>query len=129
MEIDNTSDTLDVRDIIERYEELEDLLAEKDTDDANDEDALEFKKLGEWLKEVEGCGGDEEWRGNWYPITLIHRDYFEDYARELASDVVEGYDDRNTVWPYTYIDWEAAAEALEMDYTSVSLDGEGYLCR
>jgi hypothetical protein len=139
-EIDNRSDILDVRDIIERFEELEhdkDLATdnageENETVDGvlfNEDNQEEHDRLKKLLDELKGNGGDEEWQGDWYPITLIHRDYFEDYAQELASDVVEGFDSRVVTWPFTCIDWEAAANELEQDYSNVYFDGEEYLYR
>jgi hypothetical protein len=131
-EIDNRSDILDVRDIIERFEWLAGPEA-KDRDEWQAKEIEEFEEeltiLTELLADLKGNGGDEEWKGDWYPITLIHRDYFEDYAQELASDVVEGFDSRSVVWPFTCIDWEAAANELEQDYSNVYFDGEEYLYR
>jgi hypothetical protein len=52
---------------------------------------------------------------------------FEDYARELHEDI-EGRD-KATGWPYDYIDWGRAAEALQADYTSIEFDGDTYWYR
>lgn len=57
---------------------------------------------------------------------LIRYDHFEDYARQMAEDI--GAVD-NTNWPNCHIDWEAAAEALQMDYTEVDFDGVNYWIR
>lgn len=35
-----------------------------------------------------------------------------DYAQELASDVVENFDERASQWPFNCIDWEAAGREL-----------------
>lgn len=64
--------------------------------------------------------------------TLIEDGYFEDYAREFASDIgaisnaasVSGSD-----WPANHIDWEAAANQLKEDYTSVTFEGREYWIR
>jgi predicted DNA-binding protein len=135
-EIDNRSDILDVRDIIERFEELEEhRIATKAVErywdgykwTGSTEEYNEYIKLEKLLDELKGNGGDEQWKGDWYPITLIHRDYFEDYARELAEDI--GAIDPNAGWPLQHIDWEAAANELEQDYSNVYFDGEEYLYR
>lgn len=116
-------DILDVRDIIERYEELEDILAEMDeVDEENhtyDGEQQELAQIESILDRLRGGGGAEKWRGNWYPITLIEDTYFEQYARDLAEDT--GATSRDAVWPLTYIDWEQAADALKMDYSSIDI--------
>lgn len=91
------------------------------------EDRAELKRLTDLLSECEDNGGDEQWRGDWYPVTLIRETYFKDYAQELAEDV--GAIDPKASWPLSYIDWDAAAEALQMDYTAVEFDGVTYWTR
>lgn len=66
----------------------------------------------------------EDWA---YGVTLVHDDYFVDYARELADDCGLIKDD--AVWPATCIDWERAARELQMDYTPVEFDGVTYWAR
>jgi antirestriction protein len=90
-------------------------------------DADEFSKLKSLLEDLAGNGGDEQWRGDWYPITLIPDYEFEDYARELADDI--GAINKNASWPNTCIDWEQAARELQMDYTTVEYDGTTYWYR
>lgn len=121
--ITNDADIIDVRDVIERYEELQ---SEMD-DDPTDEQRDELSALDSLLNDLKGNGGDEQWQGDWYPITLIRDDYFEDYAREFAEDI--GAIPSDYSWPASHIDWEAAAEALQMDYTSVEFDGVTYWFR
>jgi hypothetical protein len=80
------------------------------------DDLAELRKLRELAEEGETYASD--WP---YGATFIADDYFEDYARELAEDI--GAVDRDAAWPTTYIDWPAAAKALQADYTSIELDG------
>lgn len=68
-----------------------------------------------------------KWWGESYEPTLIPEDDFEDYARELAEDI--GDMPREQSWPASYIDWEAAADALKMDYTTVEYDGTTHYIR
>jgi len=119
-DITNHDDTIDLRYVIERFEQL------SDTEPLDDEDAAELAALKALLEECKGNGGDHKWQGDWYPVTLIRDSYFKDYAQELAEDIgaVKGGD-----WPNSYIDWDAAAEALQMDYTTVEFDGVTYWCR
>ena len=56
--------------------------------------------------------------------TLIADDYFETYARDLADDL--GYTQRGVNWPYTHIDWEAAADELKSDYSCFEIFGSDY---
>ena len=109
-------DILDVRDIIERTEELENMLGNEEGTDA---EWGELAALQVVLSELKGNGGDEHWRGDWYPVMLIRGSYFDDYAQELAADCGD-YPKR---WPYTCIDWVQAARELQMDYTSTEIDG------
>src|SRR5688572_31690522 len=102
-EITNSDDVIDVRDVIARVEELEadpdairsyNRLSEPcadcgaDPNEQHDADceggshsielAEELVKLNALLDELRGNGGDEEWRGEWYPITLVRESYFEE---------------------------------------------------
>lgn len=91
------------------------------------EGAEELKQLEDLLSQMAGYGGDEEWEGDWYPITLIRDDYFEEYSEQLAEELDLVKPDAQ--WPYTCIDWEAAAEQLKMDYTSCEFEGVTYWYR
>ncbi len=137
---------IDSRDLIERSKEIEseieDLESDReqlrdelsDTDLPEDAERLraelsgiedEIKDLREEQGEIEALGEDvSEWEDG---ATLIHEDYFEEYAQELAEDI--GAIDRNASWPLTCIDWKEAAEQLAQDYTHVDYDGETYLVR
>lgn len=114
--------TLDIRDLIERYEELE-------SADVRDEDEyLEFVALNDLLEELEGNGGDEQWRGNWYPVTLIHENYFTDYAQELCEDC--GEIPSELPWYIAnHIDWEGVAREIRCDYSSVEYENSTYYYR
>lgn len=146
-------DTFDVRDAIERFEELEsdradleetlsglieDAGEDYDSDDESPEivaarDSLnewdgengdEFKALESFLEEVKGNGGDEQWRGSWYPVVFVRDSYFTEFAQEEAESL--GMVDSDVKWPYTCIDWDKAAEELQQDYTSVEFRGDTY---
>ena len=122
-DLDLHADVIDVRDVIERFEELE------SRDDALDEyEADEYRQLGELLRDLRGYGGDEQWRGDWYPTGLIDDVYFQRYAEEMAEDLY-GPELGKAVWPFTCIDWEAAARYLREDYTQVDVAGRPYWYR
>jgi len=154
--LDLTADIIDVRDIIERIEELEGELEEaheqgqfmSDFDDwitntrdnsrpvyaaLGDEQGKEVVagceelfKLRELMDKLRGYGGRRHWRGDWYPLTLIRDSYFTDYARELLEDCGVLPKDLPS---YIEIDWEATACNIQQDYASVKVDGDTYWYR
>jgi len=131
-------DIIDSRDLENRRDELQDeyneYLAEREAfkNDAIDsgkefveEDYPEFDDLDELNRLIKICEEGESTFSEWkYGTILINDSYFEEYAREYAQDI--GAIERDTSWPCTYIDWEAAANALKMDYCSMDIDGETY---
>jgi len=124
-ELDLSADIIDVRDIIKQFEELEELQESGDYLETPDCELSELRKL---LTELEGTGGgDEQWRGDWYPVTLIRDSYFKTYAQDLAEDI--GAIDRDAKWPHNCIDWEHAARELQYDYTGVDVAGVTYYTR
>jgi len=124
-ELDLSADVIDVRDIIARYEELEELQESGDYLETPDCELSELRKL---LTELEGAdGGDEQWRGDWYPVTLIRDSHFKAYAQQLAKDI--GAIDRDAKWPHNCIDWIHAARELQYDYTCVNVAGVTYYTR
>ena len=125
-ELDLSADTIDVREIISRFEELESQSHEW-KDDESDADAWhELNTLKAILEELKGQGGDEQWQGDWYPVTLISEIYFVEYAQELCEecgDISENFPS------YIVIDWEMTARNIQMDYSSVEIDGLTYYFR
>lgn len=117
--IDLSADVIDVRDIIARYEEL--AAAEDGLPDAE-----ERFLLASILDELQGNGGDEQWRGDWYPVTLVRDFYFTDYARELLEDC--GDIPRNLPH-YIAIDWDATARNIRVDYQPIEINGSTYWYR
>lgn len=158
-EINNDQDCLDIRDIIERFDELDDerteLCDELEEAEANDiqtedddvekaelaklaeekrqavkewddENGEEHKTLKELLDELEGNGGDHQWRGSWYPVSLIRDSYFVEAMRELVQDIGGLPKD---IPGYLAIDWDKTAENLRADYSSVEFGGVTYWYR
>lgn len=58
--------------------------------------------------------------------TLINEDYWVDYVQQMAEDM-DGVNTSN--WPYNHIDWEEAAEALRVDYTTITWRGQNFYVR
>lgn len=131
--LDLSADVIDVRDIIARFEELEsNLEGLTSLEDAQAQglqsDWEEMGVLGTILEELAGMGGDEQWRGDWYPVTLIRDSHFRDYAEELAYDI-GAVPQVALQWPMNCIDWEQAARELRYDYSGVDIDGVTYWTR
>ena len=126
--LDLSADIIDVRDIIARVEELEQEREGLDISsperDANL--AAEHCQLANILAELVGYGGDEQWRGDWYPVTLVRDSHFTDYARELLEEC--GTIPRDLP-SWVEIDWEATARNVRIDYTPVDIDGCTYWYR
>lgn len=150
--IDNHQVYLDARDIIERFEELETELQE--AMDANEEghnletleeyvkavssdysaahahklydEAEEYTALSEFLEELKGNGGDEQWRGDWYPVALIRDSYFKEAMDEMLEDCegLKPFEQRPC-----YIKITIDYDALQMDYTSAEFSGVTYWFR
>lgn len=76
------------------------------------------------LEDLKGYGGDEQWRGDWYPVTLIRDSYFTDYTEELVCDC---YDLK--LPPFVHVDWEATAREVRIDYSTVEIDGVTFFYR
>lgn len=93
--------------------------AETDLDWDDLELLVELRKLAS-----QGESAAPDWQ---YGETLIRDSYFVEYAQALAEDI--GAIDSKADWPLSYIDWEAAADALRMDYTAVDFDGVTYWVR
>ena len=131
-DLDLTADVIDVRDMIARIEELANLIEGEGCEDACAEHREELALLAGLMAEMKGYGGDEQWQGDWYPVTLIRETYFTDYIQELIHDCYEmpkgmhGGD-----WPYRHMtfDYEAAADEAKYDYTTIAIDGVDYFFR
>jgi hypothetical protein len=123
--IDNTDDVIDSRDIIARIEDLRQCKQDHEDDPDgghwSDEEADELAALENLAEQAEGYG---DWE---HGEALIHRGHWAAYAQQLAEDI--GAVNRDASWPNNHIDWEAAAEELEVDYMSVDFDGQEYLMR
>lgn len=123
---------IDLRDVIARVEELRE---ERDAseldpkeyggpkDDWKDE-RQELAELESLLAELQGCGGDEQWEGEWYPLGLIRDDKFQEAMDEMLEDCGDLPKDLPGYLKIT-VDYDA----LQMDYSSVEFDGHTYLYR
>lgn len=140
-------DTFDVRDVTKRYEELEmyreDINLETPAENGDGEETpellqanaeahaqwlesdegQEFKIIEDFLDSIKGYGGDQQWRGDWYPVYFIADSYFVIYAQDFAAT------NKDLSWPYTAIDWDAAAKDLQQDYSAIEIDGDTYWYR
>lgn len=140
--ISNNDDVIDSRDVIARIEELKDELGLSEGD--FDEHGVNLRNsfnadpekadLYAELKALEALAEEaEQYSSDWtHGETLIRRSYFVDYISEIISDCYELPKELTSgIWPYRHIkiDYEAAADEAEQDYTSVDFDGVEYLIR
>lgn len=119
-EISNSQDIIDSRDVEERIKFLKKSIrkAERYTGERQD-----FKdELAKLLKFKADVDNDSEWE---FGITFIGEEHFEDYTMELAEDIGAIGKDANWI----VIDWEATANNVKIDYTSVDFDGTTYYYR
>jgi len=107
------ADVLDSRDIIAR---IEDLHARQDT--LSDDEGAELDAL---LSLAEDASESPNWEDG---ATLISNHYFQEYAMDIAEEA--GSIRYPLYWPHSCIDWDRAAEELQMDYIDVSYKGQTY---
>lgn len=143
--LSNTDDVLDSRDIISALEDLILEAIDEYAEFVGDEDTFnvdegEFDEIPQdWLENEcsvydeikvlkEVCEDGESFYDWEHGETLIHDSYFTQYAEELAHDLglVSG---EMMDWPLRHIDWEAAAEELRQDYSTIDFDGQTYWLR
>ena len=135
-DISKFDNIIDSRDVIARIEELEgyrDDSEDEETEDTfTDKDGKAHKETAYWNEDtaeelaiLQAFADEGESLSDWHHgVTLIHDDYFEEYAEEFANDI--GAIDRKENWPCNHIDWEAAADELKQDYTAIEFDGETF---
>ena len=135
-----SNDIFDTRDLIEyeQYlkdellsafndmfdEEEDDLERLKDSEQFTDEFSNELKEheeIKEFCKELESYAPDF-----YHGETVIHEDYFNEYAEELVKDC--GYISGD-VPSWIVIDWEETADNVKQDYTSIDFNGSTYYIR
>ena len=134
-EFSNKDDIIDSRTVINRIEYLEDFLSDLSDEnktkemydpeeDANGDRSEAVEELVS-LRNLESQG--ESYSSDWrHGETLIHDDYFNEYAEELVKDIG---DMPNEIPSYIVIDWEATAQNIKQDYTCVTFSGETYWIR
>jgi len=150
--IDSNADIIDIRDVIARVEELREerepleaeynevnesddkdsdeavhdalLAAKEELDDWDSENYAELKSLQDLLESCKRRGGDEQWEGDWYPISLIRDSYFNEAMDEMVEECYTLPKDLPFWMTITY-DYEA----LKQDYTSVEFNGVTYWVR
>lgn len=113
---------IDVRDIIERVEELEELQEAGEYTETPD---CELQHLRAILEDLNGSGGDEQWRGDWYPVTLIRESYFTEYAADLVCSCYN----LQELPHFVHVDWEATAREVKMDYSEIQINGVSFFYR
>ena len=147
---DNTSNTIDSRDVIARIEELEAELTteyeqyEEEYLSKTSEAAGGAPEYEDWLmlddtfeKEelitLKKLADQAESSPDWlHGEQLINAEYFTQYIEELINDCYEMPKEINSgEWPWRHvtIDYEAAAEEAKQDYMEVDFNGNTFLIR
>lgn len=104
-------------------EALKKLVAWRYDAESEIDDAVELRTLTALVDDINANAGDSAKDG----VGLIRDDYFVTYAEELADDI--GAINKKAEWPNNFIDWDAAAEALQQDYSAIEWDGVTYWVR
>ena len=99
---------IDSRNLITLAEELE-----SDIENISDEELNQLKEIKLLREDIAGFDDG---------IALIDVDDFEEYAESIGTD--QFY--YESVWPFTYINWEKAAQALLEGYREITYDGMNY---
>lgn len=126
--ISSSDDLIDSRKVRERIGMLESLRALDEGDCGSDQygelftedDDEELAKLHELAKQSESVYGWDD------GVTLINESYWLEYAKDQAEDI-NGIDINE--WPFDHINWDEAADALKVDYTTIEWDGETFYVR
>lgn len=119
-------DYIDSRDLVELAENLAEELAEaREADDPETIVNVEtfLAVVVGIIEDVDNNAEDDAADG----VTIIAADEFERYAQELAEDI--GAVKPGADWPLCHIDWEAAAEALLIDYAEIVIGTRDYYLR
>lgn len=120
--INNMMDVIDSRDIIERIEELEELIAGESTNGDFLEWCTEYDDLKSLEEQCKYYTTTMGWKDG---VSLIRYSYFTEYCRELAIDC--GVITSDLPWYIAdHIDWEGVARELMADYTEVDFNGVIY---
>lgn len=109
-------------DIAEKKESMEE--ASESLTDFNDDNGVELKALEALLDDLKGNGGDEQWDGDWYPVTLINESYFKEAMDEMLEDIGDIPKDLPCYLTIT-VDYDV----LKTDYASTEFDGVTYWYR
>ena len=135
---------LDTRDLAEKREELQTNLVNS----FNDYFETEIGNFDELIKHIDNSDNEdvEEWRDDKvydfehideineledeiteFPFgeTLIHEDDFTEYCKDMVEDYLYNVPD----FIKDNINWDGVASDLEVDYSSVTYQGESFLVR
>jgi hypothetical protein len=138
------SSIIDIRDLAELATECGSIIEASTDEDSEPVDAEELEEAKETLaklaklaedlgrsvnaEDADDVASELEYYGDSIEPTLISEGYFEDYCKELVSDL--GYlPDSLPDFISSNIDWAGVASDLQQDYTNIKFDGEDYLIR
>lgn len=134
-DVSENDDTIDSRDVIKRIEIYADALTDAGVnidalDSFDPEDHPSGDELARLVEEYKALKDleDQADSGDWkYGTTLVNESYFTDFAKEEAESL--GLIKNDTEWPARHIDWEAAADDLKSDYSTVTFGDTTFYLR
>lgn len=116
--IDPNASIIDGREVYDRIGWHE--IGEEDLDA---DEAQELSDLRKLLAEVEEISGEQCRHG----VSIISDGYFTDYIRERFIDTRDSDNPVNlNDWPFSHIDWDAAADEEQRHYTHVTFAGRKF---
>lgn len=135
-------------------EDLNEFIKETSSPDfiKNEDDALTLKELNAEVKNAQDFLSDFLQSDDWYELkllekvvrygeespdwsygeTLIHKDYFTDYTKQLIEECYElpkEFEEGTWPWNHMEMDWDGAAEEAKSDYIEITVDGQTYYIR
>jgi len=129
-------DVLDSRDVIETIDQLESelkFLVEYHKEqlelkmEGAERTASDIKSLKSQIKPLRAFADAfiDMIGSAWYDgVSLVNDDYFIEYTKEYSDNIGKTSDDDS--WPFTHIDWNSAADALQYYFSSVDVDEHKY---
>lgn len=116
--IDPNASIIDGREVVGRI-----AWHEVDEEELDADEAQELSDLRKLLAEVEEISGVQ----CRYGVTIISDGYFTDYIRERFIDTQDPDHpvDLNE-WPFSHIDWDAAADEAQRHFTDVTFAGNKF---
>jgi len=114
---------------LEEASDIDEVLNSKN-DDSYSKFFTEYElEIQEYLEVKDFFDELEQYSSDWkYGSTIIHEDYFTEYSEDLCKEI--GDIPKDLPWYIAnHIDWDAVADELKVDYSSVTYENSSYYIR